>query len=238
MTESNLPPSGTSSIEPHGPISDMGTGSPEFLALLSDLDARFPRPGSSLATMYQGAIAALRDGTNPDRLALSAHEMREVIEKGAECFGIKRAPAGMLKEKLTALKRRYVAACAGGSAPVLDSAAGKAFVKDMSGLDKWLREFSPTVTERYRRTVRELNVASEALPGDIEGEMVAALDRLDGYFKNVAHHTQATTDAEMRDGMGTLEALWLALARPRTSTKRNELGQMIRDAEGAADANA
>ena len=54
------------------------------LAILSALARR----DGDLAKMYEGGLAVLADRSNPDRLALSAHAFRELMEKLAKVLDV------------------------------------------------------------------------------------------------------------------------------------------------------
>ena len=64
----------------------------------------------ALADWYFGAIAALQNNFNPDRIAQAAHSLRELLEKipralKTEELGI---PGGQLKKKREAVRRRLL----------------------------------------------------------------------------------------------------------------------------------
>ena len=53
-------------------------------ALVRAMDRRCPQ----VTPLYRGALAALRDVSNPDRLAQAAHSMREAVEKLPAFLGV------------------------------------------------------------------------------------------------------------------------------------------------------
>src|SRR5713101_6001030 len=77
---------------------------PEKVALQRALAERDPKLGQ----IYEGALRALADSSNPDSLSLAAHGFRELMEKFARLIAVPlRAHGENLTSKVRALKKPY-----------------------------------------------------------------------------------------------------------------------------------
>lgn len=171
-----------------------------------------------LADMYFGALDVLTRGGNPDRHALAAHGIRELLEKLPRHLDVPVDAAKPLG--LTARARNLTDAWEkwSGSA-VIDGA----LTRDGSKLFAALQEFCagvradmPTRVEQAAAAVRGLDLNPIKLPPPIESLHVQQWREFEGFFIGVSHHTRTTNDKEFAQYVAAFERFLLERLRPRT----------------------
>lgn len=168
--------------------------------------------------MYLGALDVLQHNGNPDRLALVAHGIRELIEKLPRFLDVpsteKRGPG--IREQA-----RSLAAAWEKWGP---SAVAEKHTLTSSGekLLKQLGEFcegvgaDPTRRQAATAAVSRLDLNPLKLSPQIQDLHVSEWSTIEGFFIGVAHHTKTTNDEEMEQYLAALDRFLLDRLRPRT----------------------
>ena len=163
--------------------------------------------GEALGAMYLGGLQVLHDTTNPDRVAQSAHSMRELMEKIVDP---KRPPA--LTSKVIEVEDVFRAKkpktnChseSGGWDGTIDHPLRK-ILKKLEGFLDWFTTFYPRRKERFRRALRRWDGSDLDLPEASLSGHWKAWKGLNEYFQGVSHHGKSTSAEELRKQVAGLE---------------------------------
>jgi hypothetical protein len=192
-----------------------------------------------LASMYFGALAVLRQTHNPDRVPLSAHGLREVMEKAPQFLkitvSISTGPS--LGAKVNEIKTCWSTMVGKSKCHV----NGKWVGKIDGHLSKFLRraekffEFHdqkfPKLVQRAREIARHFDPLRGRLPEPLANLRASGWQEMDEYFKKVAHHRILQTETEFVAWVEALELFLLDGLRPRTATDQAALKRIIEEAE-------
>jgi hypothetical protein len=200
-------------------------GRPEVLELsgrarqlweaLSDIDEQ-------LGHMYLGALDVLQHRGNPDRLALVAHGVRELIEKLPRFLDV---PAtehrGVRGPGLRELARSLAGTWAKLGPSAIDehgvlTRSGKKLLEQLAAFCEGVGA-DPTRKQAATAAVSRLDLNPLTLPPPIKDLHVSEWSTIEGYFIGVAHHTKTTNDVEIEQYLAALERFLLDRLRPRTS---------------------
>jgi hypothetical protein len=196
-------------------------GRPEVLELsgrarqlwqaLSDID-------DHLGHMYLGALDVLQHHGNPDRLALVAHGIRELIEKLPRVLDVpsteNRGPG--IREHARSLASAWakLSPSAVDQYGVLTS-SGKKLLEKLAAFCEGVGA-DPTRKQAATVAVSRLDLNPLKLPPPIQNLHVSEWSTIEGYFIGVAHHTKTTDDDEIERYLAALERFLLDRLRPRT----------------------
>jgi hypothetical protein len=178
---------------------------------LSDIDEQ-------LGHMYLGALDVLQHHANPDRLALVAHGVRELIEKLPRFLDVpsteNRGPG--IREQA----RSLVAAWEKWGPSVVDGGGMlTSFGEKLLGK---LADFcegvggDPTRRQAATAAISRLDLNPLKLPPPIQDLHIAEWSEIEGFFIGVAHHTRPTDNEELEQYLAALERFLLDRLRPRT----------------------
>jgi hypothetical protein len=148
---------------------------------------------NDVAVCYHAAVVILDDDVMPDRLALAAHALRELMEKlpGDEMAVDMGAD---LNTKVNALRPPWEGAVAeeeqrGGEQ--WGNGIGAALRTFLGAVGEFFRGRNEIVAGRREQAVQFLNrldVAAVPLPTDVQRQNAQEWMRLRGYFNDVSHH--------------------------------------------------
>ncbi len=178
---------------------------------LSDIDEQ-------LGHMYLGALDVLQHGANPDRLALAAHGIRELIEKLPRFLDLpateNRGPA--MREQA----RSLAAAWAKLGPSVIDgdgllTSSGEKLLGKLADFCEGVGA-DPTRKQAATAAVSRLDLNPLKLPPPIQDLHVSEWSTIEGFFIGVAHHTKTTDDDEIEQYLAALDRFLLDRLRPRT----------------------
>jgi hypothetical protein len=178
---------------------------------LGELDGR-------LADMYVGARTVLGHLSNPDRLSLAAHGLRELMEKLPRHLDV---PVEVSKGPgLNSLSRDLVDAWRKwGPRSSKDDGSLRNPAKVFAALETFcvaVEADLPTRKEQAAAALRGLDLHPVKLPPSIESLHVSQWRDLEGFFQGVSHHTHVSTPDEFAQYLGALERFLLDRLRPRT----------------------
>jgi hypothetical protein len=188
--------------------------------------------------MYLGAHCALRDSLNPERFALAAHDVRELMEKVPEIVLISRpAHSERLGAKVAELERSYqrVVSSSKLKAPKWDGQTDgpiRDFLDEVKMFFEWKMEHMPRRREEIASTMRALDGPGRAIPSDLEALAVEEWLDMKDYFVNVAHHQTPDPTAEEFDArLTSLERILLRKLNPPTFADFDALDAIIQAGE-------
>jgi len=197
----------------------------------------------TLARIYLGALMVFISRSNPDFLALSAHGLRELMEKLPQFVDVEiKARKEKLGEKVRSLEQSWLSAVSKTKCynsqkwcGEIDSPLAR-FLGRAGGFFQWFAGHIPRRKEEAAQTLRELEGSGRLLPEPLEELNVESWDRMWDFFVSVAHHNNkkdisAKEFAQWVDG---LERFLLDRLRPRTFADLDLIDIIIREGESDA----
>ena len=205
--------------------------------LLTD---RVPRA----ASMYYAAVAVLQTDL-PDRLPLSAHEMREFIEKlPLELAGApaESAQGPQLGDQVAALANEYDRAVRNsrtrpdGEWTGVDRHLTRLLGK-LEGFVQWFRQH-PTRRDQAVDGLQRVDPGPAGLPRLIVEADARVWLQWRRYFNLVAHHLLETTEVEFEGQLAAVENLLLQRLAPPTFENQDEISRLIAEVEGRVETDS
>jgi hypothetical protein len=193
-----------------------------------------------LVAWYLGARAVLSQEENPDRLAQSAHSVRELLEKLPNHFDVPvEKGTFILTDQAKALSQEFDKVMAKS-----ETYQGGEWVGEIdSRLRKFLRRAAtffdnlstnrPPRSEEAKGFLRATDPSPLPLPGTIEELRIREWNAYRDYFVGVAHH-RSTDENEYERWLDLFEDFILTQLVPRTFEDRAEIRTLIEEAEGRA----
>ena len=183
-----------------------------------------------LSDWYLGALYALENPHNPDRVSQAAQSLRELVEKlprvvqAMDAHGAAFDFVGMrrgIADRLSKDKGRYAE---GWKGKVIDSR-----------LDKTLRKVEqyfelnrqPTRKERLRGAVADIDPMVDQLDSGIREEKQNRLDALWEELEGFAHHKSTPDVEKFRECLETLEITVFNLLAPITAQDQREIQSIL-----------
>jgi hypothetical protein len=191
-----------------------------------------------LASMYLGALAVLKHASNPDRLSLAAHGLRELLEKLPRFLDIplESKPLSM-KEKIRPLQQTWVQAQKHSDCLKTSSASDaidnplRSYLDMSDSFFSWFDGVHLTRKQQAAKVVRGLDPQKKGLPAPIEQLHVEAWDKFRDYFVGVSHHTINETFDEFIKWVDALESYLIDRLVPRTFDDFAALDAIIGEGE-------
>jgi hypothetical protein len=206
-----------------------------------DLYKALLRKHGDLAQIYYGAIKVLTDVDNPDRFALAAHDIRELMEKIPNYIDVEtKAHNEKLGDKVLLLKEHWHKTCSKTTC-VIDGAWNREIdeslasqLQEFESFFKWHDENLPKRNEEIATALRKLDISGCKLPISLEEQNVKIWKQLRKYFLGIAHHGKHPDEDDFDSKLNTFEGFLLDRLYPRTFTDLDEIDQVIQ--EGYNDA--
>jgi len=182
------------------------------------------------AVIYVGAIRVWADVANPDRLALAAHGMREMMDRMSNFLDVPHRGQARMSDKVSELHQTWKKARSKLEAkqPLPDSV-----LKKFVGFFDWYETDRPKRRERTGVLIRKMDPAGRPLPSPIEDLRVDEWMLCHNFFTDCAHHRQYS-DEEFETWLDTLERFLLSLIRSRHFDNADALDALISEVEGDA----
>lgn len=203
------------------------------------LAAALREKDQQVETMYLGALHVFQQPANPDRLALAAHAVRELMEKLPEHLDVpshdkpsKRQPS--LNVKVRELADQWSVVEAEVVDAVEISAKMRKFNKKAKEFFDWFDQNFHKRREQAAAALRALDVTGRSLPPPIEDLRIQIWRECNDFFQAVSHHRKICTDDEFTNWLHEFELFLLDHLRPRTFDDFSNLDIII--AEGERDA--
>lgn len=201
------------------------------------LVACLARRSEKLARIYSSCLPVLYDKDNPGRFPLTAHSMRELINKSPILSGRQPAPQGdTMGNRLQPVKQAYLAVKAQGfnETSPLDAAEGavRGILRALDRFFEWMENNRPQAAKRTAQMLSDLSGPGHVLPVDISDNEVARWMAADEYFKKVAHHGQDhVNENEFVVHMTFIENVLLQRLQPPAVADLDILDALVREGE-------
>lgn len=191
-----------------------------------------------LAQIYLGMIRVVADDSNPDRFALAAHGVREMMDLLPRYLNLAvKFSDERLSDKINGLEVVWEntvsnSACLTsiGWAGTIDTHLRKFIVKFEEFL-KWDKEHHPKRVSAARRVFRTFDVMPLPLPPPLEDRRVKEWSALHDYFTNVLHHSSQPRPDEFMQGVEDFETFLLDRLRPQPFEDVAVIDALIREGE-------
>lgn len=198
--------------------------------------------GAILGTVYHGALSVLQQGGNPDRLALAAHGLRELMEKIPRYLDIpQEKPLPNMLEKVRNLHESWLdtvkrSNCLKGDRwnGAVDKYLEK-FLKRTHDFFQWVQDSRPKRKQAAAAVLRKLDPLPFALPKAIEELRVNEWEYIHNYFERVSHHNGIAAIEEFTGWLTTLERFLLERLIPRTFEDHARIDKIIEEGEKNAE---
>lgn len=193
---------------------------------------------SQLAKIYLGAVHVLHQDGNPDREALAAHAMRELMEKLPQFIDVPTAEKPKKPASLNVKVRELSDHWAGVSAEIINGTVItpklRRFHIKVKNFFDWFEQSFPKRREQTAAALRGLDVTGRSLPTPIQELHIKHWGLCNGFFQSVSHHGRLCSQEEFSSWLDELERFLLDRMRPRTFETFSALDSII--AEGETDA--
>jgi hypothetical protein len=192
-----------------------------------------------LASMYYGALLVLGSAANPDRFALAAHGLRELMEKLPSHLDVAMPAHGeKLMTKIREVENawNFVVNSGGWNSPPsawqgsIDKPLRKLLTK-LDGFFCWLRDHMPRRREEVLAVLRTIDPANRPLPKPLEERNIDEWNELREFFQGVAHHGKARAETDFDKTVDTLERFLLERLAPRTFDDFAEIDAILETSE-------
>ncbi len=202
--------------------------------LHSSLTAKSP----ALADLYESALRTLHDGSNPGRLFLAAHAIREMTNDLPSVMDLPIfADQGRLSDQVNALEaawhRALQSGCqAGGRWSGTIDAPLERWLGRVQQFFHWLRESRPRRRDVAVTLFRHLDPAGLPLPQTLEKQHADRWLELHKYFVRTAHRAPTTAE-EFEKGLQALEQLLLDSLFRQPSEDLSVIDAILKEARDA-----
>lgn len=191
----------------------------------------------NLAARYRGAIHILENAAIPDRFAMAAHNLRELMDGLPEVISVPKKGGFKLKPAVNELEEKWETTKNNS-----DSCDGEEWEGEIDG---YLREYfvemetvfeannkyNPKQRERYALMVRKTDPSSTPISEQVERRLFNEWKDVKSFLLGVCHHGKKTDYEEFSTYVERLEVHILKRLRPSTFETQEELDRIIKEAE-------
>ena len=197
-----------------------------------------------LGALYLGGLRVLHDAANPDRMAQSAHSMRELMVKmgelepaavaGSQGAGSMKPKVFQLKDGFGRLKRNTV-----GYSAEIGVWTGPfnghlhRFLTEVDDFFAWVDANRQTRRAQFQRTMVRLDASDRALPQPLLNTRYREWQVLLRFFQGTSHHGLSPSHDEVREKIGELEAFLAKVLVPTTSDDLNAIDALLQESDDA-----
>ncbi len=188
------------------------------LSLIQSLTQR----NADMGELYQCALQVLQDNTNPGRIYLAAHSIRELTKHLPKVLDVPVLTGnGRMRDRLDSLEKSWTAALSsacnhsGTWTGVIDDPLRRLLSKLLEFF-KWRIETEPKMRDSAKAFFRRLDPAGRPLPEPLEKPRTDRWIKLHTYF-NAAAHRSPTTEAEFSSMLDDLEQILMDSLSPTPS---------------------
>lgn len=192
------------------------------------------RVSPQLGAIYAGGLRVLEDDSNPDRLAQSAHSMRELMEK-IEQERLPRVEDRVRQIRGEFLSGREQSRChsdESGWTGEIDPHLGS-LLDELGAFFDWFAEVRPQRRELFESMLGRLDPSGLALPAPLVSRTWKQWKKIRGFFVGVSHHGKDTDLATLRNKIADLEVFLSDRLLPRTSAELDAIDAIIEEARDA-----
>lgn len=195
-----------------------------------------------LGVMYLGGLQVLRDPANPDRVAQSAHSMRELMEKIGETelpTAEGRSTRNMknevfnLRDALAKAERNSAGYSeSGGWTGPFDGHLYR-FLKKLSGFFDWVDSDRPSRRAQFQRTLLHLDPSGRPLAEPLRDRRYRAWREMWDFFQDTSHHRAFPGLDGFRRRIGELEVFLGSMLVPRTFDDLDAIDALLKESGDA-----
>jgi hypothetical protein len=219
--------------------------SPQLLQLTGNQQALYGAlqvKAATLATIYHGALSVFQDPGNPDRLALAAHGLRELMEKIPRYLDLpKEEPSSNMTGQVRALHKSWrdtvekticlTDGCWNGP---IDTFLER-FLQRVCDFFLWVDSARPPRRQAVTAALRKLDPLPYPLPEPIEKLRLKEWEFIHNYFEKVSHHNGTATVDEFSRWLVNLERFLLDHLIPRTFEDHARIDEIIDESDSNAE---
>jgi hypothetical protein len=201
-------------------------------------DALYER-GVELANMYMGAVAALQQKTNPDRVAQAANSLRNLMATAPRFMDVN-APlsvraslgdmVGAYSKKWRTCQKNSNNHSNGRWEGEIDPQLRK-FLQHTEEFVSFYDETHITLMEKATIVIRHLEPLREALPDRLQKERAKQWREMYDFFTKVLHRGVFLSDKELEERAEELGRFLLTGWRPETAADQDNLKKIIEEGE-------
>lgn len=176
----------------------------------------------AMGELYESAIRAFQDSTNPGRIFLAAHSIREMTKDLPKVLDVPvLTNHGRMRDWLDAIERSWngalASACNQGGAwgGEIDPPLRRLLVK-LPEFFTWRSESDPKMRDSATALFRRVDPAGRPLPEPLEKRRAERWIELHTYF-NAAAHRSPTTEGEFLAKLDELERILMDSVSPQPS---------------------
>jgi len=191
-----------------------------------------------LAQIYAGAIIVLNQENNPDRLALAAHNIRELIEKIPLYADIVPQEISGLQDQVDSIQNfwdkninKLFQNSTFSEGKEITKNLDK-FLKKLSDFFSWREKNRITKREEFSKTMQTIDPLGKLLPKALETCHAQEWTIHKKYFQTICHHKDNTNINEFDSRLRLLERFIIERLIPRTHSDIVELDKLIAICEG------
>ena len=193
--------------------------------------------------MYLGGLQVLQDTANPDRVAQSAHSIRELMEKIVELeprAAEESRSTGSMKSRAFNLKRDFEKAKRNskGHSAELGGWVGfdghlYRFLAKVQDFFDWMDSDRPLRRTLFLRTMVRLDALGRALPKPLRDRRYRAWTKLLDFFQNTSHHRVSPGLDQFRERIRELEVFLASVLVPKTFDDLDAIDALLKEADDA-----
>lgn len=195
-----------------------------------------------LGTMYLGGLQVLRDPANPDRVAQSAHSMRELMEKfgeielptdeGRSTRNMKNEVFNLRDALAKAMRNSEGSSESGGWTGPFDGHLHR-FLKKLSDFFDWVDSDRPSRRAQFQRTLVHLDPSGRPLAEPLRDRRYRAWRGMWDFFQDTSHHRAFPSLVEFRRRIGELEVFLASILVPRTFDDLDAIDALLKESGDA-----
>jgi hypothetical protein len=188
------------------------------------------------AEYYRAAIATLNDETLPDRIAITAHSLRELMEKLPNEGATDKAAD--LNTRLKKLEQTWVTAHEEQQGHEGERWIGsigtalQAFLVEAEEFFKVGAQFSESRRTKTKQYLSRLEIAAQQMPPDMQTRNAKEWMLQRKYFTDLAHHRFPEQDAAFRQRVAQFESFLLVRIRPLPTKDFTEIDALLGEGVG------
>lgn len=191
-----------------------------------------------LGTIYLGGLHVLHQEGNPDREALAAHAIRELMEKLPQFVDLptpeKPKKPVSLNVKVRELSVHWARVSAEAMEATVITAKIRKFHTRVNDFFDWFEQSFAKRRDQTAAALRSLDATGRSLPTPIEDLHIKHWGLCNEFFQSVSHHGHLCSQEEFASWLDEFERFLLERMRPRTFETFSVLDKII--AEGETDA--
>jgi hypothetical protein len=196
---------------------------------------------ATMSELYECALRVFQDDSNPGRIFLAAHSIRELTKDLPKVLDVPvLTDHGRMRDKLDALERTWAATLgsncnrSGAWTGDIDDLLRK-LLAQVAEFFNWRRESEPKMRESAAALFRRIDPAGRVLPQALEKRRADRWIALHTYF-NAAAHRSPTTEAEFADRLDELEQILIDCLVPTPSEDFSAIDAILLEESPDAEA--